>query len=70
MVHMTDRMDELIEALVRARENGMYPGTAAMLVRDVWAAPWSNDQVSSVADTYRAWPRKIELAKLEAKAAT
>jgi len=40
---MSDAVDTLLAALVVARESGMSRTTAAHLVRDTWAAPWTND---------------------------
>jgi hypothetical protein len=39
---MSDRTDNLIEALVRAREIGMSRAACFGIVRDVFAAPWSS----------------------------
>jgi hypothetical protein len=39
---MTDHIDNLIEALVRAREVGVSRIECIALVRDVFAAPWSS----------------------------
>jgi hypothetical protein len=40
---MCDRTDDLIEALVRARERGASRDECVALVRDVFRAPWSDD---------------------------
>ena len=40
---MADSTDDLIEALVRAREAGMTRAATADLVADVYSAPWSRD---------------------------
>ncbi len=40
---MIDRTDDLIEALVRARESGTSRDECVALVRDVFRAPWSDD---------------------------
>jgi hypothetical protein len=40
---MGDPHDDFIEALVRAREAGLTRDECAVLVRDVFAAPWSGD---------------------------
>ncbi len=37
----TDHTDDLIEALVTARERGLSRVTCLQLVHDVFAAPWS-----------------------------
>ncbi|MGD1213071.1 MAG: hypothetical protein ABR973_17220 [Candidatus Acidiferrales bacterium] len=38
---MSDRTDELIQALVTARESGLAWAEARDIARDVYAAPWS-----------------------------
>ena len=38
---MSDRTDDLIEALVRARESGTSRDECAALVLDVFTAPWT-----------------------------
>lgn len=39
---MSDRTDNLIEALVRARESGMTRSECVALIADVFDAPWSD----------------------------
>lgn len=37
---MSDRTDDLIETLVRAREADMSRDECAAIIGDVWSAPW------------------------------
>jgi hypothetical protein len=57
---MTDRTDDLITALVKAREAGISAHDAAVLVRDVWDAPWLDDPMRTEIDNYnRSRIRKV-----------
>ncbi len=47
---MPDIIDSTIESLVTARERGVPRREAIELVRDVYAAPWSNDPYTCARD--------------------
>jgi hypothetical protein len=44
----TDPTDDLIEALVVARERGVCPQEAEQLVADVYTAPWDEKPANTV----------------------